>query len=248
MFEPVRGAARRPTSAEMCDPLPTVLYKILPTNYATALMERGELMWSSLTFFQNELDPTRGDANEGSHRYFPAKGLEITRHFRKGRPDHERFTLSGHGSQIKALKCHHIFIYSTTLNPNLAVGEATDRSCVEIFDSEQFVRRIARAIDNHHRARLDRFIHGEVRYWSPEDPPKDVVAFPHLLTLHKHRSHEPEREYRFAFGLRADVFDFQNVFGFVVPPGYEFPKVTLNVGSHRMKLHLGALGDCCRIR
>ena len=53
---------------------------------------------------------------------------------RDGRPDNTQFTLSGHGSQIKAFKCHHIFIYSTTLDQKLAIGDAATRACVEIFD------------------------------------------------------------------------------------------------------------------
>ena len=247
-FEPVRRESRRPTTAEMCGTLPAALYKVLPATYARALVERGEMMWSTLTFFQNELDPTRGDPHEGSHRYFPVSGLEVTRHERNGRPDHAQLTLSGHGSQIKAFKCQHIFIYSTTLDPNLAIGEAASRTCVEIFDPELVFLRIARAVAAHPKARVDRLIHGEVRYWSPEDPPGAIWAFPHLLTMHKHKSHANDREYRFAFGTRADVFDFENVFGLVVPPGYTFPRIELDPQVHRMKLQVGNLADCCRLR
>ena len=232
----------------MCSPLPGTLYKVLPASYAHALIEHGETMWSTLTFFQNELDPTRGDPHEGSHRYFPVDGLQVTRHERNGRPDYAQVTLAGHGSQIKAFKCHHIFIYSTTLEPNLAVGDAAGRTCAEIFDPETFFQRIARAVDKHPRARLDRLIHAEVRYWSTEDPPGEIWAFPHLLTMHKHISHRNDREYRFALGTQSDVFDFENVFGVVVPPGYAFPRIALDAQIHRMKLYLGKLADCCRLR
>lgn len=231
----------------MCGTLPETLYKVLPVAYARALVERGEMMWSTLTFFQNELDPTRGDPDEGSHRYFPVSGLEVTRHERDGRPDRAQFSLSGHGSQIKAFKCHHIFIYSTTFDPQLAIGAAASRACVEIFDPAIFYRRIGRAVAVHPKARLDRLIHGEVRYWSPEDPPGAIWALPHLLAMHKHISHKDDREYRFAFGTRADVFDFENVFGVVVPPEYVFPRIKLEAQVHRMKLHLGNLSDCCRV-
>ena len=194
------------------------------------------------------LDPTRGDPHEGSHRYFPVAGLELTRRERNGQPDHAVFPLPGHGSQIKAFKCHHIFIYSTTLNPTLAIGDAASRTCVEIFDPEIFFRRIGNWVAAHRKARLDRLVHGEVRYWSPEDPPGSIWAFPHLLTMHKHEFHAHEREYRFAFGTRADVFDFENVFGLIVPPAYVFPRIELHPQAHRMKLHVGSLTDCCRLR
>src|SRR5262249_45894611 len=146
IFEPVRRFRRRPETTEMCGTLPSTLYKVLARPYARALVERGEMMWSTLTFFQNELDPTRGDPHEGSHRYFPVEGSRVTRRERDGRPDHAQFILSGHGSQIKALQCHHIFIYSTTLDEKLAIGDATTRACVEIFDPATFFQRIARAV------------------------------------------------------------------------------------------------------
>jgi hypothetical protein len=248
IFEPVRRLPSRPTTAEMCGTLPNALYKVLPLRYARALVERGEMMWSTLTFFQNELDPTRGDPHEGSHRYFPVTGLHVTRHERNGRPDHAQFILPGHGSQIKAFKCHHIFVYSTTFDPSLAIGDAVSRACVEVYDPAIFLQRIARGVATHRKARLDRLIHGEVRYWSPEDPPREIWAFPHLLTMHQHQSHSDDREYRFAFGTRSDVFDFEHVFGLVVPPGYVFPRIELDAQVHRMKLHLGTLTDCCRLR
>lgn len=231
----------------MCGTLPKTLYKVLPLEYARALVDRGEMMWSTLTFFQNELDSTRGDPNEGSHRYFPVDGLQVTRGERNGRPDHAQFALRGHGSQIKAFKCHHIFIYSTTLDQKLAIGDSATRACVEIFDPATFFQQIARAVATHRKARLDRLIHGEVRYWSPEDPPGDIWAFPHLLAMHKHDSHRDDQEYRFAFGTRLNVFDFENVFGLVVPPEYVFPRIGLDPQAHRMKLSLGNLTDCCRL-
>jgi hypothetical protein len=205
------------------------------------------MMWSTLTFFQNELDPTRGDPQEGSHRFVPVDGLHIQRHERRGRPDNAEFTLAGHGAQIKAFKCHHIFIYSTTSEPTLAIGDAATRARVEIFDPVVLLERIASHLAAHRKARVDRLIHGAVRYWSEENPPGEIWAFPHLLTMHKHVFHQKDREYRFAFGTRADVFDFENVYGVIVPPGYVFPKITLTPQAHRMKLQLGKLADCCRL-
>lgn len=232
----------------MCGTLPTMLYKVLPVPYARALLDRGEMMCSTLTFFQNELDPTRGDPHEGSHRYFPVSGLTVTRHERNGRPDHAEFVLPRHGAQIKAFKCHHIFIYSTTLDSNLAVGDPATRACVEIFDTVKFLGRIVQAVGQNRTTRPDRFIHGDVRYWSPEDPPREIWAFPHLLAMHKHTSHQDDREYRFAFGTRSDVFDFENVFGLVVPADYVFPRIELEPQAHRKKLYLGNMMDCCRLR
>ena len=40
----------------MCGPLPKTLYKVLPQLYARRLLDVGEMMWSTLTYFQHELD------------------------------------------------------------------------------------------------------------------------------------------------------------------------------------------------
>ena len=83
-FEPVPREFHRYKSAELCGPLPDTLYKVLPQQYARRLLDVGEMMWSTLTYFQHELDPTRSDPFEGSLRYFPAKGLKVTRIERNG--------------------------------------------------------------------------------------------------------------------------------------------------------------------
>ena len=54
IFEPVRRLPSRPTTAEMCGTLPNAFCRVLPLRYARALVEREEMMWSTLTFFRHE--------------------------------------------------------------------------------------------------------------------------------------------------------------------------------------------------
>jgi hypothetical protein len=231
----------------MSGPLPPVLYKILREKYARRLVERGEMQWSTLTYFQNEEDVQRGDAFEGSHRYFPVVGLEVNRHERDGRPDHASFTLPNGGAVSKAAQSNHIFIYSMTFDPALPIGEASTRACVEIFDPPLLVERIRDAMGRHRTARPATLIHDTVRYWAPENPPEAIWALPHLLTMHKQKKYDHQREYRFAFGTRSNVFDYENVQGYIVEKDYRWPRLTLNPHAHRMKLQLGNLEDCCRL-
>ena len=246
-FEPAGRKFHRYGSAEMCGPLPKTLYKVLPQQFARRLLDVGEMMWSTLTYFQHVLDPTRGDPFEGSLRYFPAEGLKVTRTERNGRPDHAEFTFAAHGSQFIATQSHHIFIYSTTLDSRLAIGDAADRACVEIFEPTTFLQHMRRAVERHRKARVDRLIHDRVCYWSPENPPREVWALPHRLTMSKYEGYARDQEYRFAFGTRSDVFDFEKVTGLVVPEGYKYPQLALEPQAHRMKFLLGPLADCCRL-
>jgi hypothetical protein len=198
----VRRAEYHYKPEEMCGPLPKVLYKILPQLYARRLVEQGEMQWSTLTWFQNEEDAQRRDPFEGTHRYFPVSGLDVTRHERNGKPDHARFTLPSHGAVMKAKQSHHIFIFSMTLDPSLAIGDESSRVCVEIFDPATFTQRVREQLKRHRKARPDTLIHDIVRYWQPENPPEAIWALPHMLTLHKHKSFDYQREYRIAFGTR----------------------------------------------
>ena len=246
-FEPPRREFYRYGSAEMCGPLPKTLYKVLSQQFARRLLDGGEMMWSTLTYFQHVLDATRGDPFEGSLRYFPAEGLKVTRGERNGRAGHAEFTLAAHGNQFMATQSHHIFIYSTTLDSRLAIGDAADRACVEIFEPATFLQHMRRAVERHRKASADRLIHDRVCYWSPENPPSEVWALPHRLTMSKYERYAREQEYRFAFGTRSDVFDFQNVTGLIVPKGYKYQQLKLERQAHRMRLCLGPLADCCRL-
>ena len=231
----------------MCGPLPKTLYKVLPQQFARRLLDVGEMMWSTLTYFQHVLDPTRGDPFEGSLRYFPAEGLKVTRTERNGRPDQAEMALAAHGSQFMATQSHHIFIYSTTLYSRLAIGDAANRACVEIFEPATFVRHMRRAVDRHRKARADTLIHDRVCYWWPENPPREAWALPDRLTMSKYEGYARDQEYRFAFGTRRDMFDFEKITGLIVPEGYKYPQLALEPQAHRMKLVLGPLADCCRL-
>ena len=68
----------------MSGALPSVLFKYLALPHAHAMLDAGELMFSTLSWFQNLEDPDRGDGFEGTHKYFPIGGLEATRLARDG--------------------------------------------------------------------------------------------------------------------------------------------------------------------
>jgi hypothetical protein len=223
------------------------MYKVLPERFARRLIDNGEMMWSTLAWFQNLEEVERGDDCEGRHTYFPINGLEFNRIERAGRPDNARIVLPEHGFVSRAAETHHIFVYSLTVESTLEIGDAADRSCVTIFDVPQFVRRIREALPRHSKARVETLIHGRVQYWSPASPPEAVWALPHMLTTHKRKDYEHQKEYRLAFGIRASVFDFENVECFIVNKDTRWPRSRLDEQAHRMKVRLGGLQDCCRL-
>lgn len=244
---PTKRVFHRYEPDEMSGPLPVMLYKVLRRAYAQRLVEHGEMKWSTLTWFQHFEEVGRGDYCEGQRRYFPVNGLDINRLERSGLPDNTRIILPEHGLVSRAAASHHIFIYSMTLDPALDIGDAADRVCVQIFDPPLFIRRIAAAIGQHRNARLDTFIHDVVRYWAASNPPEEVWALPNRLTMHKREEYRPQSEYRLAFGIRPNVFDFEHVECFVVDKATRWPRLTLDEQRHSIKLRVGCLTDCCSL-
>jgi hypothetical protein len=247
VVRPTPTVFHRYRADEMSGPLPPVVYKILPKEYARRLVHEGETMWSTLTWFQNEEDLHRGDESEGARRFFPVSGLEVNRVERDGKPDNANFVLPSHGLVSRAAQSNHIFIYSMTLDPSLTLGESVCE-CIEVFDPPRFLSRVRDGLKRHRKARPETLIHDVVRYWASSSPPEEVWALPDRLTMHKHRDYEAQREYRLAFGTRANVFDFENVECFVLDNQVRWPRIVLDPQVHRLKLRLGNLEDCCRIR
>ncbi len=247
-FRPRSRPFHRYGSGEMSDPLPPVLFKALPLKYAGRLVERGEMMWSTLTWFQNQEDPARGDVFEATRRNFPTGGQGVTRFERHGRPDHEQLHFDGHGTQWRPAQSRHIFIYSMTLDGELNLGDSATDAMVEIFDPSVLIQHVHSALHLHRSARPSTLIHRAVSYYDDVDELGPIHSLPHLLAASKHSTHAWQREYRLAFGTRADVFDFEHVEGSLLPrDAVPVPRV-LDSQSDRMRLRLGGLSDCCRIR
>jgi hypothetical protein len=134
-----------------------------------------------------------------------------------------------------------------TMDPTLAIGDSSSMARIEVFDSAMLLQRVRKALHRHRSARPTTLIHNAVRYWWPEHPPEEVWALPDQLAMHKHKTHASQAEYRFAFGTRADVFDFENVECFIIDHETRWPVDSLDPQAHRMKLRLGCLDDCCRL-
>jgi hypothetical protein len=197
----------------MSDPLPPTLFKALPNVYAERLIERGEMMWSTLTWFQNQEDPSRGDVFEATRRNFQPGGQGVTRLERDGRPFREEFHFDGHGTQWRPAQSHHIFIFSMTLDGGLDLGDPNANAMIEIVDPRMLIERVRSALKRHRSARSSTLMHREVSYYNDVDELGPIHSLPDRLAASKHKRHAWQREYRFAFGTRADVFDFDHVDG-----------------------------------
>jgi hypothetical protein len=163
----------RYSSEQMSGPLPPTMYKYLPSRYAETMVASGEIMFSTLAWFQNYEDDQRGDRFEGTRKYFPVGGLEVTRTERDGKAHPPvSFKAPTESLQSRARAHNHIFIYSTSLKNGLAFDDAD--ACVEIYDPVKFVERLRAALKSHRSAKSETLIHDEVKYYDFEAPPENV--------------------------------------------------------------------------
>lgn len=227
-----------------------MLYKYLPLEYATAMVDCGELMFSTLAWFQNLEDRERGDEFESTHKYFPVGGLEITRTERDGEQHPPvTFTRPNESLQSKAKGSAHIFIYSTSLRQGLTQfnNGTTPNACVEIHNPMMFLARLRGVLRLAPKAKIATLIHDKVRYYSFADPSGNVYALPDRLTMHKHGGFREQHEYRIAFGTKRNVFDFEHIDYHLIREGIPQPREILNESDHRWKLTMGSLAHCCRL-
>lgn len=235
----------------MSGPLPAVLYKYLPLRYARMMIDSGALMFSTLSWFQNLEDPNRGDGFEGTHKYFPAGGLQVTRTERDGKAElpPKSMTLPTDSLQSKAAGRDHIFIYSTALRPNLTQFDdpSEPNACVAIHDPSAFLARLKVNLGRWNHTQAATLIHDEVRYWRPADPPGNIYALPDRLTMNKHEDFREQYECRFAFGTKSNVFDFEHVVYQLVREAFRQPRPVLIEKDHRRLIRVESLADCCRL-
>jgi hypothetical protein len=152
------------SSEQMSGPLPGTLYKYVTGRYGASMIDRGELMFSTLAWFQNYEDDQRGDRFEGTRKYFPVGGLDITRTEGDGKPHRPvSFKAPTDSLQSRATGHNHIFIYSTSLRPGLAFDGAD--ACVEIYDPVKFVGRLRSTLQTHRSAKAETLIHDAVKYY-----------------------------------------------------------------------------------
>ena len=190
----------------MSGPLPQALYRYLQPEHAASLVDRGDLMCSTLSWFQNLEDLERGDEFEGTHKYFPVGGLEITRIAQAGRSHPPvTFTRPHDSLQSKAKGSNQIFVYSMSLRGGLTqFGDFTaPAACVEIYDPRKFMLRLRATLRRTARAKVETLIHDEVRYYSFTDPPGNVYALPHRLTMTKRERFR--EQYRIPHRVRSET-------------------------------------------
>jgi hypothetical protein len=217
--------------------LPLVRY--FSARYARAFLEKGEVLFRSLSYFRDyEDDGVRADEHEGTLVHLPSDGLKVTL-VRTGE------TVSLPHRLESSAKEDDIFVYcmSTELSPEIAKRFNADVA-VEIREPVRFLGKLRSALSMRKRLRAENFMHDKVRYYNWHEPPIVDWALPERIAMRKPAAFAWQSEYRFVVPV-GDAFRVENVDVSLVPVD---SKRAVRATSHpHFFVRLGSLASICRV-
>ena len=208
-------------------------------SYATALIEKGQLLFRSLSYFRElEGDAARGDKHDGKLRFAPVAGLELKK--------------TG-GMTVKLPECHfvssvnesEIFVscFSNELSEKTAV-EFGSPFCVEIASAEDVMLRLRSRASRQSMLDYSNVLSGDVEYRALETEPLANWALPEKVAFIKPLEFADQNEFRFVIGKRG-ALDPENVRCQIVdanaPPAAAYKAI------EKFFIDLGSFGDLAKL-
>ena len=214
------------------------VFKYLPRRYLDRFMENGEVLFRSLTYFQQYEDESAiGDRYEGIRAFRPEQGLTITK-VATG----ETFTIpySFHSAAIS--ESILVFCTSMILSRELAQEFHAD-ACVEITDVAAFVSKLQAALPATRGPASNVLLHGPVTYYRESEAPIVDWALPERIILSKLHTYCRQQEYRFAFAP-SDVLEVERTIQSLVAGSSNKPGAA---EQREQVLVLGSIREICKV-
>jgi hypothetical protein len=192
------------------------LYKYLSSQYADAVIKRGELLFRNLSYFRQYEDRFRGDPLEGIHKDSPDRGFTIT-NLTQG------FTVTGNFSFLNSIDQNGVFVFCLSKTFAIALyDEFSSDTCIVIRDPHKFIARCRRAVKKLKMpgiADKKGLLHRAVDYYKFNQVVERSVKDPLNLPFFKASQFSHQDEYRIVFGYPGafaltrrivdnDIFDF----------------------------------------
>jgi len=204
-------------------------------------MHRGEVLFRALSYFRDYEDAqVRGDEFEGTKLYRPKGGLEITlTETQEKRILPHSFESAANEDDI------FVFCLSTALSPELAT-QFNANACIEIVNPQRFISGVRSALLRRPSVKDKTLVHGNVRYYAPDEPPIVDWALPEKIAMSKLNlcSYSAQNEYRLAFAVNG-AFKVENTRLRLVTPGER--RHPRSVGHPERLLKLGNLSKLCKV-
>lgn len=215
------------------------LYKYLPESHVGAFVHDGAVLFRALSYFRDYEDAqVRGDEFEGTRLHRPLGGLEITltETQQKVVLPHS-FESAAHEDDI------FVFCLSTVLRSDLA-AQFLANACVEILNPSRFFSGIRAALARRPSIKCKMLVHGDVHYYTPDEPPIVDWALPERIAMAKLSTYATQNEYRIAFAVN-EAFAVENTRLQLVAPGER--RSPRSISHPERLLKLGSLARICKV-
>jgi hypothetical protein len=215
------------------------LYRYFSERNAQSFIERGEVLFRSLSYFRDYEDGgVRSDEHEGTLVHLPTDGLKVNK-VATG-----EVVALPHQMEASA-KEDDIFIYclSTELSKEIAQRFSAE-VVVEIHDQTRFLALVRSSMALRKRLQVSKLVSQPVRYYEWHEPPIVDWALPERIAMRKPMSFGWQKEHRIAVPL-GDAFGVENVSVNLVLPGTKRPRRPTPHPSVLLKL--GNLSKICSV-
>lgn len=217
--------------------LPNRLFKYLPDRFATRFVEKGRILFRSLSYFRKIEDLGRSDYLEGLHLDYPDNPITI-------KAVETGFSWSGRAGIINSIKQDRVLVFclSQQLSSRL-YDEFKTNICVEIYDVNEFIRRIEYRINQQVRFSAAGFAHGKVEYYEPNRPIGTDITKPHNIPFLKHIKYSHQREYRLMVSLSGGM----EIVRTIVLPSHDLSDDIATCATTHRTLTIGTLRDIVKV-
>ncbi len=214
-----------------------LLYKYLPLEYAKTFVERGEVLFRSLSYFRKVEHAERGDEAEGVHIDAPDNDVRLD-NLTRGTSITGRFRFLNSLDQDKV----YAYCFSTQLSRELFERFNAD-ACVVLARTNPFFLRCSLAAPHHFPLDPPGFSHRHVEYFDPANSAILPVKEPSNLPFFKHKSFSAQQEYRAVFAKRGGFTLVERI----VQPEFTFAEEVAAGKPSETMLQLGSLASIASI-
>ncbi|MBS1155130.1 MAG: hypothetical protein H6R07_1054 [Proteobacteria bacterium] len=209
------------------------LYKYLPSKYASAFLDRGEILFRNITYFRQHEGRVRGDPYDGIHKDHPGTNIVVENLTRRSKTVGEFSFLNSTDPDLVFAFC-----LSQKFSKDLMAKFESD-ACIEILEPVEFIRRVrfalARLVSVHRVGLLAQPVH----YYHPAEAARFDIKEPTQLAFAKDMYYAEQEEFRLSFGTRRAFKLVQKI----TQPNYD-PYDDAIKGQSREKLvKVGSLRD-----
>ncbi|WP_395375480.1 hypothetical protein [Marinicella sp. W31] len=175
------------------------LYKYVPSQYLESVFEKGELLFRNMSYFKQCEGKIRGDLLEGTHWDNPDNDIAI-----KGLT--KRVTVKGNYSILNSIDSDLIFIFCLSKKfDEVLFSEFNCDACIEIYDIEEFIKRVRFAVRRLIAFREVGLLHREVMYYETNEPLQLDLDEVKNLVFMKEYSYSNQKEYRLVLGKKNSL-------------------------------------------